>query len=333
MEYLQAYRDILKAHLAAWELETDVKRGMPPPPSEKPCPVDATLIDLVPPQDLTIGRMPLFETIRRRKSRRQYTQDPLNLEELSFLLWATQGVRKTLRNGHSLRTVPSAGARHSFETYLSVHRVAGLEPGLCRYLPARHKLCLVRADAQMADKMGSVWGRHAGKSAVVFVWTTIPYRMEWQYPAVFAAKVIAMDCGHVIQNLYLASEAIGAGTYAAGTTDQEKMDALLGVDGEEEFVIYAAPVGKVDHGRAVTWTGEIGTITREGDVARLWVKSFSFWEGDVFVAEFPAGEVSDCREGDHVSIKGRIVDMCSSYDGWPLVRGSGIEKQEDAGAK
>jgi nitroreductase len=57
--------------------------------------------------------------------------------------------------------------------------------------------------------------------------------------------VIAIDAGHVCQNLYLACAAIGAGTCAIGAYHQEKMDALLGVDGVDEFTIYLAPVGKI----------------------------------------------------------------------------------------
>jgi SagB-type dehydrogenase family enzyme len=68
--------------------------------------------------------------------------------------------------------------------------------------------------------------------------------MEWRYD-VAAHKVIALDAGHVCQNLYLACEAVDAGTCAIGAYDQEELDDLLGVDGIEEFAIYLAPVGKV----------------------------------------------------------------------------------------
>jgi SagB-type dehydrogenase family enzyme len=76
------------------------------------------------------------------------------------------------------------------------------------------------------------------------MWTTIPYRAEWRY-SVIAHKMIAMDAGHLCQNLYLASESIGAGTCAIGAYNQAKVDAILGVDGEDEFAIYIAPVGKI----------------------------------------------------------------------------------------
>ncbi len=68
--------------------------------------------------------------------------------------------------------------------------------------------------------------------------------MEWRYD-ITAHKVILLDAGHFCQNLYLGCKAIGAGTCAIAAYDQEKMDQLLKVDGEEEFAIYLAPVGKI----------------------------------------------------------------------------------------
>jgi SagB-type dehydrogenase family enzyme len=56
---------------------------------------------------------------------------------------------------------------------------------------------------------------------------------------------LLLDAGHVCQNLYLAVEALGLGTCAIGAYDQAAMDTLLELDGEDEYVIYLAPVGKV----------------------------------------------------------------------------------------
>ena len=46
------------------------------------------------------------------------------------------------------------------------------------------------------------------------------------------------------QNLYLASESVEAGTCAIGIYDQKLIDEVLGLDGDEEFVLYLAAVGK-----------------------------------------------------------------------------------------
>jgi nitroreductase len=52
--------------------------------------------------------------------------------------------------------------------------------------------------------------------------------------------------GHVCQNLYLAAESIGCGTCGVASYEQAALDQFLGLDGKEEFVIYLAPVGKVE---------------------------------------------------------------------------------------
>ena len=228
--------------------QTDQSRGVPPPPLETPFSVDAIRIKLVPPgQWRGIGQTDLLTAIKNRQSRRDFTGDPLSQEHLSFLLWATQGVRRRMNEATALRTVPSAGARHALETYLCVLNVEGLEAGIYRYLPLEHGLLTEAHDPHVRSRLvEATFGQSfAGQSAVAFIWTAVPYRMEWRYDLA-AHKVIALDAGHVCQNLYLACEAIGAGTCAVAAYHQQWMDRLVRVDGEDEFVIYLAPVGKVE---------------------------------------------------------------------------------------
>jgi SagB-type dehydrogenase family enzyme len=227
--------------------ETGQSQGVRPPPIEKPFPKDAKRVDLVPPgRWKQIGGVDLESAIRHRKSRRSFKRLPLALEELSFLLWATQGVREEIDQGTALRTVPSAGARHALETYVCVFNVDGLAPAFYRYLPLEHQLVLEFHEDRAAEKLAeATFGQSfTARSAVTFIWTTIPQRMEWRY-GLASHKVIAIDAGHVCQNLYLACEAIGAGTCAVGAYHQELLDQLLRVDGKDEFTIYLAPVGKV----------------------------------------------------------------------------------------
>lgn len=240
-------RNLLKANLwDAWDrLETDQKKGLLYPPIHKPVSEDTVLIDLVPVGEFNIGGISLFEAIQRRRSWRSFTNQPLSLEELSFLLWATQGVHAIIQGGAATRrTVPSAGARYPFETYLLVHRVTGLEVGVYRYQAIEHKLAHVYNHPELPEKSNSACSSFAGQAAVVFVWTVIPYRTEWRYGAL-SPKLIAQDVGHVCENLYLAVEAIGAGTCAVNAYVQDEMDELLRVDRLDEFTICCAPVGKV----------------------------------------------------------------------------------------
>jgi SagB-type dehydrogenase family enzyme len=254
MDPMKQGRYFLKADSwIEWERkdhETDSKKGLPRALPQKPYPEDAKLVGLVAPENFTVGDTPLRKLISQRRSRRGYTEEPLSLEELSYLLWATQGVTEVIERPdgiQTLRTVPSGGSLASFETYLLINRVKGVPFGLYRYLPLEHKLLFIRAESNLPEEVvaGCRNQQFVGTAAAVFIWTTIPYRMEWRY-SVVAHKVIALDAGHLCQNLYLASESIGAGTCAIGAYDQAKMDAVLGVDGDDEFTIYAAPVGKVE---------------------------------------------------------------------------------------
>ena len=227
--------------------QTDQSCGIAPPPVEKPYAADSRRIDLVPRHDWqNISRVDLVSAMENRRSHRQFTREPLTMDELSFLLWATQGIRSKASASTAFRTVPSAGCRHALETYLCVLNVASLEPGVYRYLPVQHQLLVVSQEKDLSRRVAvaALGQPFVGKAAAVFVWSTIPYRMEWRY-GLAAHKVIALDAGHVCQNLYLACSAIGAGTCAIAAYHQDLMDQLLDIDGESEFTLYLAPVGKV----------------------------------------------------------------------------------------
>jgi SagB-type dehydrogenase family enzyme len=228
-----------------WEA-TGQALGLPPPPPQKPVPPGSETIALPGPERFdAVCRAGLLDVLRRRRSVRRFADAPLSLEELAFLLWGTQGVTGKGAGAPSLRTVPSAGARHAFETYLYCRKVGTLPEGIYRYLPLSHSLLFEFAEANLPDRIAEacLGQRFVGRGAVAFFWSVVPHRMEWRYGAA-AHRVLPMDAGHVCQNLYLCAEAIGAGTCAVAAYDQEAVDALLRLDGTEEFVIYLAPVGR-----------------------------------------------------------------------------------------
>jgi len=232
------------------KIKTDQQKGATPPDLEKPFEDSLKQIDLPEITDSDYSNTGLSEAISRRRSQRKFTKEPFTLKELSYLLWATQGVREVFkRDGKaiaSFRNVPSAGARHPFETYLIIFNVETLEPGIYRYLPFEHKLIFLHEDPELDKKaVEAVLGQAFAKSsAAVFVWSSIPYRTEWRYDMA-SCKLILLDAGHICQNLYLACESIKAGACAIAAYDQDKIDELLKLDGDNEMVIYLAPAGKI----------------------------------------------------------------------------------------
>lgn len=254
--HAEAYKQMIRANRDAlrngpwpdFPTQSDQQRGLPMPPPQQPTDAGAPAIDLPAPDPTVLTKPDLYACIADRRSRRRYSDESLTIPELAYLLWATQGVRQVTMGGKgSLRTVPSSGGRNPFETYLTINRVRGIEPGVYRYLPFEHKLVHLFAGEGLAQKLGELAMDQpfVGQAAVCFIWSAVPYREEWRY-GTQAAKGILLDAGHVCQNLYLACESIGCGTCAIAAYRQEDLDRFLRLDGEEELVVYLAPVGKVD---------------------------------------------------------------------------------------
>ena len=244
-------REIMKT--ISDDMISDEKEGLQQPPLEKQC-GGSKIITLTKDFDNVVKNNNYLDLLNSRTSKRKYSEETLTIEELSFLLWATQGVKQVVGKlkKATLRTVPSAGARHPFETYLFINRVDGLEPGLYHYLALEHKLEFIKPVENQVDRLSEAFSGQTffANAAVCFVWTVIPYRSEWRYEKI-AQKYALVDAGHVCQNLYLASEAISCGSCSIGAYSQELADKLLGLDSkpsfenDNEFVIYAASVGKL----------------------------------------------------------------------------------------
>ncbi len=223
---------------------SDQKQGVAQPPLHSLL-RDGRRITLPSPQALDLGSMGLREAMETRRSFRDYAEVPLALEELSFLLWCSQGVKPESTDEFTLRTVPSAGARHAFETLLLVNRVDGLEPGLYQYDAAVHELIQWESPPGIAEQLtaGCLNQPIVRNSAVTFIWVAERYRMAWRYGE-RGLRYLFLDAGHSCQNLYLAAESIAAGACAIGAFTDDQLNQLLGLDGTDRFVVYLAGVGK-----------------------------------------------------------------------------------------
>ena len=225
--------------------KSDQEKGIERPPLELEYDRTKPVIELPSPAHFIPPDNRMRQLIDQRRSLRQYSNDPLSLEELSYLLWCTQGVQGMKDEQATFRTVPSGGAKHAFETLLLINNVDGLESGLFRFLALDHKLLKLDSSPDLADQLvDAAWNQKMLKtSAVTFFWVAVTKRMTWRYGA-RGYRFLFLDAGHVCQNLYLAAESIGAGTCAVAAYDDNMTNRALGLDGEELFVIYIAPVGR-----------------------------------------------------------------------------------------
>ncbi|MFC1613993.1 SagB/ThcOx family dehydrogenase [Gemmatimonadota bacterium] len=209
------------------------------PPAYKKYP-DAEPVEL--PQPETAGGESLWKVIAGRRSFRDFKNNSIDLETLSRLLWAGQGITGRVFD-FELRAAPSAGALYPVETYLVSHRVESLEAGLYHYNVRDHALETLKK-ADLCDSL-----MHAGmmqpvlsECSAVFIWTAIVKRSHWKYRQ-RCYRYIYLDAGHIAQNVSLASEALGLGSCLIGALFDDEVNSLLEIDGKQETVLYMCAVG------------------------------------------------------------------------------------------
>jgi SagB-type dehydrogenase family enzyme len=231
--------------------QSDQELTLPQPPYELPVASGAALVRLPSPESCVVSPVDLRAAIEGRRSVREYSDKPLSSDELSWLLWATQGVQSIWTERKvTLRTVPSAGCRHPFETYLALSRVDGVVPGMYRYVASSHALEPLSAGVGSIERLVAACHRQKFmlSAAAIFFWTAVAYRSEWRYKE-RAWRYFFLDAGHVCQNLYLAAAPIGCGVCGIGAFDDEEVSRILGLEDPAatrsgSIPVYGAVVGK-----------------------------------------------------------------------------------------
>jgi SagB-type dehydrogenase family enzyme len=206
---------------------------------------DETLPRVALPRPESLPGITFWEAVARRRSVRQYASAEFSGVHLCMLLWASQGI--TRPGNVPLRAAPSAGALFPIETYVAVNRVAGLVPGLYHWqLPDEH-LVLLRQDAALGDAVAAACldQQMCRQAACNFLWTAVFDRTLHKYGD-RGLRYVYLDAGHVGHAVQLAAAAMGLGSCCIAALFDEEVNALLGVDGTQESIVYAASVGPVD---------------------------------------------------------------------------------------
>lgn len=184
------------------------------------------------------GDLPLEESLSQRRSVREYSPEPLSLEDVSQLLWAAQGI--TSDNG--LRTAPSAGALYPLEIFLAAGNVTGLAPGAYRYIPEGHQLAITRdTDIREALSQAAVGQASVRNAAAVFVIAGVYSRTTQKYGD-RGRMYVHIEVGHSGQNICLQAMALNLGAVPVGAFDDNRVKELLGME-EDESPLYIIPVG------------------------------------------------------------------------------------------
>jgi len=189
----------------------------------------------------------LWSVLQRRRSVRRYDERSISAAELGQVLWAADG--RTAEAGDlALRTAPSAGGLYPIETYVAIHDVTDISPGVWHYDVRRHRLDLVTGgDVRMPTAHAALDQPIAATSAAVFLWSAVFERTLWKYRQ-RGFRYMYMEAGHLAQNVALAAVATGLGTCQIAAIYDDEANALVGADGTSESVLYmstlARPAGR-----------------------------------------------------------------------------------------
>jgi SagB-type dehydrogenase family enzyme len=197
-------------------------------------PTSATLsleiLDL--PQPCTRGDVSLEETLARRRSVRQYTDEHLTTDEISQLLWAAQGITRDWGG----RTAPSAGALYPLEVYVATPE------GLYHYLPDGHRTeVLSLQDLRQALARAGLDQSAIHDAPAVFVIAAVYARTAGKYGN-RAERYVKLEAGHVGQNILLQAVALGLGGVPIGAFRDAQVQRVLGLPTDHE-PLYLMPVG------------------------------------------------------------------------------------------
>ena len=170
------------------------------------------------------GDVSIEEAMYNRRSVRAFSDEELSLEELSQLLFASQGLTQ---GAH--RTVPSAGALYPIEIYTLVARVQNISPGFYHYIPQTHSLKLVSFSIKAQIPAIAYHQSWMAGSAADIVIAADYSRTEAKYGRM-AEKYVHMEVGHAAQNVYLQAYALGLGTTMVGGFENVKMKKLMDIE-------------------------------------------------------------------------------------------------------
>ena len=186
------------------------------------------------------------DTMRSRRTIRQFAEESLALDDLGRLLYFSNGItgQNPLDRGTlPLRASPSAGALYPIELYVAAFSVTGLQEGIYHYEVEENVLELLRP-GQFRQDLFEVTHRQEMvlQSTVAILMTAMFARTKAKYGE-RGYRYVLLDAGHLAQNLYLESTALGLGCATVGGFLDDTANRLLGVDGLDESVIYLAVVG------------------------------------------------------------------------------------------
>jgi len=181
------------------------------------------------------GKLSLEETIKKRRSERSFSGKELTLEQISQLLWSSQGITDEKKG---FRSSPSAGATYPLEIYLVNSQ------GFFSYIPDLHSLKKLNDKDLREDLAQACYGQGFVKDAPIDIIICADFNRTTARYGERGESYVYIEVGHAAENVHLQAVAEGLGSVPVGAFSEDKVKTILGLP-EEIIPIYVIPVGYI----------------------------------------------------------------------------------------
>lgn len=206
----------------------------------------------LPKPNLNLTDMNVFDVIKNRRSIRSFSGQPINQEELSTILFYSGGVTGEYQQIEgkphmNLYAYPSAGGLNPSQMYVFITNVDNINPGIYYYNPLENNLKVIKNGFTSNDFKKITGSANLAQNAsfVIYILGTA-YLTGYKYGD-RGYRFMTLEAGHLAQNLYLTSTAIGAGAVASGGFLDREILEFLDLEDSDMFVMYEVIVGKPDY--------------------------------------------------------------------------------------
>jgi len=175
----------------------------------------------------------LEKAIFRRRSVRDFSDKEIEIEKISQLLWAAQGITE---KSSGKRAAPSAGALYPMEIFIVKN------DGAYHYLPQEHQLRKISSgDLRQKLSAACLFQQSVSGADVDIVITAIYERTTVKYGE-RGIRYVQIEAGHVCQNILLTAVSLELGAVPIGAFEDKAVQLLLGLP-SNYIPLYVIPVG------------------------------------------------------------------------------------------
>lgn len=216
------------------------------------------------------GKLSFEEALARRRSVREFSTQPLKRSQIGQLAWAGQGVTDAQRG---FRTAPSAESLYPMELFIATNE------GLFTYRPTEHSLQQTMEEDIRGELARATLTPEPVAAAACSIIVAGSPRGIANRVGDRARTFVALEAGHIAQNIQLQAVCMGLGSVPIGGLDPAAVRKICRMSRELD-PLYVICVGY-----------PVGATTVEGQVeagikrAALIITSMNFRDDELFTTK------------------------------------------------